>query len=334
MNNIIYSPPQSCESCSAPLQSYLSLVEDRVYGAQGSWDIKRCSSKRCQVMYLDAALSAAQIASFYATYSTHSDPVLHATGVKRLYRDALASIYSRKLGYTQTAGFAAAVLGRALSLLPFFRQAALARAFWLPQKTDGEALEIGFGNAQSLLQLKAQGWNVSGVEYDAVCIEKARQRGVSAFEGDFAGQNFVPESFDAIVGSHVIEHVPDPGGLMADIWEALRPGGIMVMVTPNGQSLGSALFSRHWRGLETPRHLTVQTCFSLETHARKAGFGEVRTFGTPHGGFILQQSTELALKQQPSARQGIGTLFYNVVASLINLVTPKKSEEIVLFCVK
>ena len=55
----------------------------------------------------------------------------------------------------------------------------------------------------------------------------------------------------------------------------LAPGGTLVAITPNNESHGHAVFGRHWRGLEPPRHLQVFSRASLGEAARRAGFAHV-----------------------------------------------------------
>jgi hypothetical protein len=68
--------------------------------------------------------------------------------------------------------------------------------------------------------------------------------------------------------------------------------------------------------------------------ARAAGFAEIGVLGTPHGGFIWQQSHELRKGKPVSTRQSLKTLPYNVLAAVINLIAPLRSDEIILRCEK
>jgi SAM-dependent methyltransferase len=42
-----------------------------------------------------------------------------------------------------------------------------------------------------------------------------------------------PHSYDAVICSHILEHIAYPQSLIADIWKALRPGAVLIVVIPN-----------------------------------------------------------------------------------------------------
>jgi SAM-dependent methyltransferase len=310
-------------------------MRDPVYGVDGEWDISRCRNDDCASAYLDAKLTGEQLGGFYAAYGTHAEPVLDTRGVKRIFRQAVAWLLHKRLGYSRPdvsrwIGPVAALLG----VVPLFRHMALSRVFWLPHVEGGKLVEIGFGNAQSLLFTRDMGWQVRGVEFDSVCIEKARGFGLAVDEGDFGSQSYGDDSLNAVVGTHVIEHVPDPGQLIASIHRKLVTGGRMVLVTPNGKSLGCRVMGRDWRGLETPRHLTIQTPGSLIRHAQNAGFRKIRLFGTPLGGGTLQQSLQIRQGRRVGNRGRVAQFSWAMLATLVFMLKNRASDEIVLFCEK
>lgn len=49
---------------------------------------------------------------------------------------------------------------------------------------------------------------------------------------DLCAVPFAPDSFDAIVCSHVLEHIPDDGKAMSELARILRPGGWALVMTP------------------------------------------------------------------------------------------------------
>jgi 2-polyprenyl-3-methyl-5-hydroxy-6-metoxy-1,4-benzoquinol methylase len=132
-------------------------------------------------------------------------------------------------------------------------------------------------------ELAALGWEVTGVETDPVAVRAARQHGFEVHTGDLASAAFPDASFGLVLLMHVIEHVPDPRGLLHECRRVLRPGGILVVATPNAESRGHRRFGRHWRGLEPPRHLTLFGPRSLHALAREAGFQEAQVRTTIRG---------------------------------------------------
>ncbi len=71
--------------------------------------------------------------------------------------------------------------------------------------------------------------------------------------------------------THVIEHVHDPVDLLRECGRVLRPGGRMMVETPNAESSGHRLFGIAWHGLDAPRHLYLFSPTSLLVCAQKAG---------------------------------------------------------------
>jgi len=102
-------------------------------------------------------------------------------------------------------------------------------------------------------------------------------------------------SFDAVTMHHVIEHVFDPIATMREIYRILKPGGMVVAVTPNAESQGLRIYGSNWRGLEPPRHIQIFSPQALESTARKAGFESVRVYSTAANAWmVLSTSMQIA----------------------------------------
>jgi ubiquinone biosynthesis O-methyltransferase len=108
----------------------------------------------------------------------------------------------------------------------------------------GEAiLDIGCGNARDILPLVRGGSTVVGVDLSAGMIEQARSdlaaAGICDVDlqvGDVTALKFGPQRFDKILCSEVIEHVPDTGLAVQEMFRVLKPGGTLVISTPNRRS--------------------------------------------------------------------------------------------------
>lgn len=97
----------------------------------------------------------------------------------------------------------------------------------------GAVLEIGTGTGAFLERLSVLGFrDPLGIEPSTAAIAAAPlHRRAWIREGIFEGSDFPVESFDLICCFMTLEHVQDPGALVAAAHRLLRPGGAFVAVT-------------------------------------------------------------------------------------------------------
>ena len=113
------------------------------------------------------------------------------------------------------------------------------------RKRDG-ALEIGTGTGAFLERLEAFGFrDLVGIEPSTAAIAAApANRRAWIHEGIFEESHFPPESFDLICCFMTLEHVQDPGKLVAAAHRLLRPGGAFVGVTHDRRAWLNKLLGR------------------------------------------------------------------------------------------
>lgn len=259
-----------CPNCGSDGIEAYSGLRDKLYGAPGTWRIKRCSNARCGVYWGDPAPHPDDLALAYRGYYTHaSDPEGRRPSA---FNFAVRTAYvARRLGYRNGEAWWPRQLSRLVPLLPERSQSALYSRFYLPWKQDGRLLELGCGSGRQLEAMAHAGWNARGVDFDPEAVTVAHSRGLDVSLGDVRALNLPEASFDAIVMAHVLEHVFDPVGLLTECARLLKPGGTLVSITPNGNSLGHRIFRSAWRGLEPPRHIVIYTPAGTRLACARAG---------------------------------------------------------------
>jgi len=152
-------------------------------------------------------------------------------------------------------------------------------------------LEMGYGTGLVTGELLARGVPIEVLEGSPKLCAVARERhgasGLTIHEALF--EEFAPpEPYDAVLAMHIAEHVDEPVGLFAMVREWLAPGGAIVVVVPNAESLHRRLAVR--MGLQqrlddlSPRdhlvgHQRVYDLLGLRADLASAGFAVEEEFG-------------------------------------------------------
>lgn len=115
----------------------------------------------------------------------------------------------------------------------------------LAGRTDA-ALEIGTGTAAFLERLQKAGFtSLIGIEPSVAAISAAPEnRRAWIQEGIYEPEMYPANSFDMIACFMTLEHVRDPGTLLAAAYDMLRPGGAFVAVTHDYHSLVNRILGR------------------------------------------------------------------------------------------
>lgn len=130
--------------------------------------------------------------------------------------------------------------------------------------TDRAALDAGCGTGRGAERLKQRGAQVTVLDLGPKLVQIAMKRtGGRGVVGSVDAIPFASASFDVVFSTEVIEHTPDPLASVAEMWRVLRPGGRLVLSTPNHLWLwpvwmASKLRLRPYDGLENfirPRDL-------------------------------------------------------------------------------
>ncbi|WP_199864594.1 class I SAM-dependent methyltransferase [Rhizobium sp. EC-SD404] len=269
-----------CIACGSSGTELYKDLPDRLFSAPGTWTIKRCDNKQCETLWLDPAPAPEDLGEIYSTYYTHDAPHF-----KPLSRAKIAYLQRTYGGDHINLGWVEKTLSMMFAMRVRRRMEVDDQVFHL-RKTGGGApsvLDVGCGSGQALMLLSRLGWQAVGVEFDEKAAEGARARGLDIRLGSVEQQAFPSDNFDAVTLSHVVEHLPEPMHTLQECHRILKPGGTLVLLTPNAVSLGNQVFGQDWRGLEPPRHLNVFSPFALALVVAQAGFHDIQSQASPSG---------------------------------------------------
>jgi 2-polyprenyl-3-methyl-5-hydroxy-6-metoxy-1,4-benzoquinol methylase len=137
---------------------------------------------------------------------------------------------------------------------------------------SGRLVEVG-ASVGYFLNAARVDFEVTGLEPSRWACAIARNRfQLQMLEEPVAGlARFSAGSLDVVAMIDVIEHMADPPEAISRAARALKPGGILYLVTPDIASLSARLLGRYWWGLR-PAHIHYFTRPSLTRMLSAAGF--------------------------------------------------------------
>jgi 2-polyprenyl-3-methyl-5-hydroxy-6-metoxy-1,4-benzoquinol methylase len=127
------------------------------------------------------------------------------------------------------------------------------------------------------------GWDVWGLEPSHWAAERAQAQGLRVRQGTLATADFEPASFDVITLWDVIEHVPNPLGDLARVYELLKPGGLTVLHTIDIESPFARLMGHRWPWL-MEMHLYYFSPRTLRRMLEDLGFEVLHS--SPQGRYL------------------------------------------------
>jgi SAM-dependent methyltransferase len=138
------------------------------------------------------------------------------------------------------------------------------------------------GYRNRLRMLKRRGFHASQRVLDYGCgtgvfIDYLRAQGAAhvsgydAFVPRYANDSVLAESYDVVVSYDVIEHVDDPRQFMHSVARLVRPGGLLIIGTPNADHLPVAYTTYPTLGLSQPYHRHILSERMLVSLGRECG---------------------------------------------------------------
>jgi len=103
-----------------------------------------------------------------------------------------------------------------------------------PEKEPGLWVDVGASSGKYLVAARKNGWAVAGAEINKAKVDFCREHhGLDVFYGTLAEAGY-PDGFaDVVSYRHVLEHIHDLHGEIAEARRILKPGGMLFVEVPH-----------------------------------------------------------------------------------------------------
>ena len=134
-------------------------------------------------------------------------------------------------------------------------------------------LEVGSGAGLFLKAAERAGWDVAGLERSGEGAAFARDRLSLDVRTEAAeAMSFEPGSFDVAVMFDVVEHLFDPRAVLEATRRVLKPGGLLVVSTPNFDALSRQVLGIDWAVISAARASVLFYRGHASAHAGRVRF--------------------------------------------------------------
>jgi len=143
----------------------------------------------------------------------------------------------------------------------------------VPEK--GGIFDVGAATGILLDLARRRGWEPAGIEPSSWAIKEAAEKyGLRLIKGTLETASLPKERYAAVTMVDFIEHTPLPFEAVSQARAALRPSGVLVLVTPDIHSRAARLAGRRWWHLR-PAHLAFFSRRSIDALLRRAGLSVI-----------------------------------------------------------
>ena len=156
-------------------------------------------------------------------------------------------------------------------------------------------LDIGCAGGAFLKAARDLGFSVVGVEPSSwLCEYGKNEYGLDLRSGVLSEQDFDSASFDIIALWDVIEHLPQPQEVLANIRTLLKDDGLLIINYPNYDSWAARLLGSKWPFLLSV-HLFYYTPKTISKQLEQCGFRIIQTkpyWQVLELGYILRRASQ------------------------------------------
>ncbi|MEJ2365184.1 MAG: class I SAM-dependent methyltransferase [Deltaproteobacteria bacterium] len=210
---------------------------------EGEWQYQRCLN--CGLIFLEPQPSEEFLHSHYQDYLPTD-----LQGIER-WRQLMAQVFTKSARLIQEA-------------IPI----------------PGRLLDIGCGYGFFLEEMIQRGWQVEGIEISATGIRYAREKlGLKVSDRPLPRPDWQDNCYDVITLFYVIEHLPDPMGLLGEVHRLLKAGGLLLLRWPHTAPIAGMLrpWSKRMKLYQAPSHLFDFSPATIYKVLDQLDFREIRT---------------------------------------------------------
>lgn len=135
-------------------------------------------------------------------------------------------------------------------------------------------MEVGCGSGVLLRIAHERGWEADALEFSPELAALARQAcpAAAVTEANVLDYTTGCGDYDAVLALDVLEHVLDPHLMLRNCCALLKPGGLLLLQTPNTRSLRGRLEGPRWEMRDPDQHLNLFSPRGLKDALVATGF--------------------------------------------------------------
>lgn len=137
--------------------------------------------------------------------------------------------------------------------------------------TNARILEVGAREGDLGAVLNTE-FGYVGIELSDAAARAARRKGLEVYRSALGEFVNLGSSFDAVVMYEVFQHLPNPHEALSRVKDHLKSGGLLVIVTPDTESLMSFVAGKRWSAYKVPEHVILYSRSALIELLEHSGF--------------------------------------------------------------
>jgi len=190
---------------------------------------------------------------------------------------------------------------------------------------DRKVLDLGCGHSPEFEEvwkrgtllhksIHAAGREVTGLDLDEPVVERMRRLGFNVVCDDAENPRRLNGSgqFEAIIAGDIVEHLNNPGAMLAAMKSRLASDGVFVISTPSPFRWYNPLFATIGREFNHPHHTAWFSPLTLTTLAHRHGYRIVR--------WHVMDLVTVPIDHQDSTGKKLGKLLFKASDTILRRV--------------